>query len=207
MFTSCSRYTIESVSNTYSTKGGFEWGSRIELKNDSTFTYEWQVGLVMGRTSGKWFIDRNKLILNSDFQPQQDTIPNYRLITRRNASTNEIILDLLKPKNKQPLFGAYGLMYYNGDIIDQQTSYNNGRLVFKKQLSDSILIIFPSQNLKEIVLKNINPGYYKIETIEKSIYNHEYEFFTNEIWKIRNKYLIDKTKNKYYYEKRFFKVE
>ena len=34
-----------------------------------------------------------------------------------------------------------------------------------------------------------------------------YEFFTNEIWKIRGDYLIDKTKNDCYYEKRFYKVE
>ena len=127
----------------------------------------------------------------------------YRIIKTENNDFNKLTIDLFWPDSLEPLPGASGLMFYDGDTIDGQISDLEGRMILKKQLADSIKISFIS--LKDIVLTNIDFDYYKIVTIEDN--DNMYEFFTNEIWKIRGDYLIDKTKNDYYYEKRFYKIE
>ncbi len=202
ILTSCSSYTFKSVTGNYQTKGGFEWGSMMDLKEDSNFTYKWRVGLFSGETTGKWLIEGNNLILNSDLQPQLSTLPKYRLIIEANNNADKITFDLLWPDTVEALHGAVGFLFYNGDTIDSQVSDIEGRMVFKKQLLDSIKISFIG--FKEIILTNINSDYYKIVTLWDD--DEMYEFFTNEIWKIRGDYLIDKSVNDYYYEKRFHKI-
>ena len=76
-----------------------------------------------------------------------------------------------------------------------------GVALIQKKNADSIVI--NQVGLKDIILSNINHDYYKIQAIEKE---KLYEFFTNEIWVIRNNHLIDKTKNEYFYEKKIYRV-
>lgn len=200
---SCSTYRFKTVSGHYRTKGGFEWGSCIDLNQDSIFIYKWQSGLIFGKTTGKWKIEGNNLILNSDLQPQLDTLPNYRIIKTEKNNANKITIDLFWTDSLEVLIGASGLMFYNGDTIERQVSDLNGRMIFKKQVADSLKISYIAS--RDILMNDFNYDYYKIVTIAKN--ELMYEFFTNEIWKIRGDYLIDKTKNDCYYEKRFYKVE
>jgi len=200
--TSCSLNNYERMSGKYYTKGGFEWGSSIWIKEDSTFSYKWQLGLIFGQTDGKWDIKMNKLILNSDLQPLMFPKPDFYILNCNNKNLDKITINLLWTDTTGGLIGAYGEMFYGGKRIDEQISDENGLIMFKKQDFDSIRVSFIG--LKNVVLTNFNNDYYKILTTSV---NEMYEYFTDETWKIRGSSLIDKTENKYYYEKKFRKIK
>jgi hypothetical protein len=44
-------------------------GKYLSLQHDNTFIYNWCIGLACGSTSGHWRVEKNNLILNSEFQP------------------------------------------------------------------------------------------------------------------------------------------
>ena len=110
---SCSTYKNNDVSGFYRTKGGFEWGSSIYLNIDSTFSYKWQTGLIIGVTTGRWSIKNDSLILNSDWQPKEDAVPDYYLIDRSKVDSGEIVFELFFPDTTEALPGATGLMFKN----------------------------------------------------------------------------------------------
>jgi hypothetical protein len=201
IFTSCEQVGFNSVSGKYRTKGGFEWGSSIVLNKDSTFTYKEQVGCVFGNITGTWKIEGRNIILNSYLQPEPDTIKDYYIIKSYKDNSNNIIFDLSDGFETIP--GVDGLMFHNGNIIENKYSDINGRLILKNQIADSIKISFVG--LRNVVLKNTFNNYYQIKMIVKDF--GKYAFFTNETWRIRGNNLIDKTKNNLYYERRFYKIE
>ncbi len=202
LLTSCASYKSSSIIGLYATKGGFEWGSSIQIDEDSTFTYVWQVGLLTGETAGKWRLYRNKLILNSYTQPQEDTTPNYFLLEANNTNSDIIRLNLVWFDNAEPLAGAFGVMYRNGDTLNAQISDLNGLMNFQKQTFDSIKISFIG--LRDIIIDDKINDRFTIATVDS--FEDAYEYFTNDIWKICGNYLIDRTRNKYYYEKRLKKI-
>jgi hypothetical protein len=202
LFTSCSVYIFEPVTGTYRTKGGFEWGSSISLREDNTFTYFWQTGLIFGKTTGKWQIKDKYLILNSDLKPKIDSTPDFILLEAKNLHSKEIKINLYWP-DSTALPGAFGIMYKNKDTIYSHTSDIDGQLIFKKQNFDSLKIQFIG--LKDIIiLDNVNDNL-RILTVDSM--EESYEYFNNEKWKIHRDYLIDKTKNTYYYEKKLYKIK
>jgi len=203
LLSSCKTAKFYSVAGNYRTKGGFEWGSRISIKKDSTFIYLWQSSLVFGETKGKWKLNGNKLILNSDLQPQKDIRPNFHIIDKRNTNSSDIVLDLYFPDSTDVLIGAIGLMFHDGDTIKNVISDINGHMRFSKQENDSIKILFIG--LKDILISDSVNDYFKIATVDD--YENMYEYFTNETWKVRGNHLIDNSKNQYYYERRFYKIE
>lgn len=201
ILTSCSVTRFNDVTGLYRTKGGFEWGSSIQLDKDSTFDYKWQSGLNLGQTKGKWTIKGNSLILNSDYQPKFDTTPDFKILEFRNTKSDFILLDLLY-QDSIKLAGALGFLFYHRDTIDGKSSDINGLIKFKKQNYDSLKVYFIG--LRKILIKPTNNDYLKIMAFDNK---RDYEVFTNERWKINNDFLVDRTKNQYYYEKIFYKVK
>ena len=62
------------------------------------------------------------------------------------------------------------------------------------------------QHKSTIYIPTNSPLYDKVEKMVVN-YSNKYEVFTNETWRIRGHYLIDRTKNRDYYEKKFYKIE
>ena len=203
LLTSCTVHDFQTVSGHYRTKGGFEWGSSIILKQDSSFVYNSQVGLIFGQETGKWCVKRNNIILNSDFHPKKDTTPNFYLLDKKINNSSKIEFQLYFP-DSTALIGANGLMFYDKDTIFKNVSDISGLMTFPKHEYDSIKISYII--IKDIVIPNSINDYFKIAAVYFP-FEHMYEYFENEVWQIRGKYLIDKSKNKYYYEKRFYKIE
>jgi hypothetical protein len=190
------------VTGIYRTKGGFEWGSSVSINEDSTFTYIWQTGLIIGKTTGKWQKKDKYLILNSDLQPRIDITPDYFLLEAQNLNSNAIKINLFWP-DSTTLPGAVGIMYKNGDTIYLHTSDLKGQLIFPKQIFDSLKIQFIG--LKDIKIQDNVNDFFRILTVDSM--EDTYEYFNNEKWKILKDCLIDKTKNRYYYEKRLYKIK
>ena len=202
--TSCTAHNFQTVSGHYRTKGGFEWGSSIILKPDSNFVYDWQTGLIYGHETGKWNLEGNKIILDSDFRPKQDTTSNFHLIDKKMTESSNIEFQLYFPDSTQALIGADGLMFYGTDTIFNSFSNVNGIMTFPKQEHDSIKITFIG--FKDIVIPKSKCDYFKIATVDVLLDNM-YEYFDNEVWKIRGKHLIDTSKNEHYYERKFYKIQ
>ncbi|WP_321515492.1 hypothetical protein [Marinifilum fragile] len=203
LLTSCTVYNFRTISGRYRTKGGFEWGSSIILKQDSNFVYNWQIGGLFGKETGKWSLKGNNLILNSDFHRLKDTTPNFYLLDKKINNSSKIELQLYFSDSTE-LIGANGLMFYDTDTIFKSVSDTIGLMTFPKQDYDSIKISFIG--LKDIVIADSTNDYFKIVSVDFPV-DYMFEYFENEVWKIRGKRLIDKTKNEYYYEKRFYKIE
>lgn len=203
LLTSCKSVKFDSVTGNYRTKGGFEWGSHISLNRDSTFIYKWQSGLIYGETIGKWKLEVNNVVLNSDLQPPKDTPTNFNILDKRFTNSSDIVFDLFFPDSTTVLAAATGLMFHNGDTIRNIISDLNGNMRFPKQENDSIKILFIG--LKDILISDSVNDYFKIATID--YLDNMVEYFTNEPWRVRGNHLIDKSKNQYYYEKRFYKLE
>ena len=204
IFASCSTYRSYDVSGFYRTKGGYEWGSSIYLNNDSTFSYKWQTGLIIGETRGRWSIQNDSLILNSDWQPQKDTTPDYYLIDRNIMDSGEMVFELFFPDTTDALPGANGLMFKNNDTIAWALSDLDGKMLFPRQDFDSIRIYYIG--IKGIKIVDKDYDYYKIVAVEDpSVY--VYEYFTDEKWGILRDSLIDNTENEYYYERQLYRVK
>lgn len=59
-------------SEKYKWEAGYGVGAIIEFQPDSTFIYDWQLGLLFDTTKGTWTQKRNKIILNSELQPEKE---------------------------------------------------------------------------------------------------------------------------------------
>lgn len=59
------------VSGTYIGPHVYDTYATIELNDDLTFEYLWHQGLNGGTTIGTWKLAGNKIILNSDMQPEE----------------------------------------------------------------------------------------------------------------------------------------
>ena len=203
LLTSCATINQKTITGYYRTRGGFEMGSSIKLNKDSSFVYNWQGGLVYGETTGKWIIKDKELILNSDLQPENDTTPNYCLLDAAKRNSKKITFDLFFPDSMEVMPAATGIMFEEGVKISNQISNMSGQMSFQKHDFDSIKISFVG--LKDIIITDSINDYFKIAGVEN--FGSGYEFFTNEIWNIRHKSLIDDTFNRYYYERRFHKIK
>jgi hypothetical protein len=204
LITSCTVNNYQTVSGRYRTKGGFEWGSSIILKPDSSFIYDWQIGGLFGYETGDWYIKEDNLMLNSDFRPTKDTTPDFYLLDKQTNNTSDIHIYLYNSNSTDALIGANGLMFFKADTIFESVSDIEGLITFPKYKYDSIKISLVG--LKEIEIPHSSYDYFKIAAVAFPV-DYMYEYFENELWKIRGNHLIDKSKNKYYYEKKFYKIE
>ena len=65
----------------YHRTGSLGFSANIELMSDSTFIYNWHIGLMGGKTIAFWNLYGKKLFLNSERQPEKD---------KRNFSVQEM---------------------------------------------------------------------------------------------------------------------
>jgi hypothetical protein len=202
---SCSRknYTMKDISGRYS-KSDFElyWG--LNLNTDSTFQYNWQGGLMFGKTHGKWRLEKNKIILNSEFQPTKEKQKKSFL---RNASlsgnSNSLYLKILDESLDVIPFASCNISFENKEIIGKTADLDGFcMLEWKKGMTLKItgigyvpiqIVIPDSANYLEFVLVASNDlVFYKYFTDYKVkiLKNCDllFEKYDNKIWRLFHRF-------------------
>lgn len=203
-FLSFSTCKVENITGLYRTKGAVGSQAFIEINNDSTFVYKYHVGVASSETLGKWKKNGEILIFNSDQQPPEDTLPNFRIIKQIKTESDSINIKLHYPDSLMKFNGMYGL-YKNGKLKDSGILWNSDcKLSFPKTDFDSINIS-PFYGYKSITLSsNIKNN---IEIILTEVPNFGYEYFTNKVMKVKKGKIINLSENIYYSAKEFRKVK
>jgi hypothetical protein len=175
----------------------------MELKADSTFVFNWQIGNLSGTTEGTWVFDRETIKLNSEIQPKiQPKKENDRFIVEEiNDSTSQKTVIHVKDENGEPLPYAECAVVSNGKYLSDTTDFN-GNVSFDISKVTFIHIIF---GFEHVQYKNKNKSHNNFVFILKQV-NKTYLYFTNERLQENEGRLSDFTKAKdkwvnNYYEK------
>ena len=190
LLVSCNTFKYNNIACQYQTKGGFESYSSMRLYKDSTFTYEFQAGLLMGKTTGKWLLNVNKIILNSNKQPDKDSILVKESFVENQSSIEISVMN----KYEEPLGAA--VIILNNDSVNCFVCDDEGNLKIPEILKiDSLQIHY----LGEIYnYKTKSDDYNKLDiNVTFDAKYQSYRFFTNEIWQIRGGNLIDNMNYEY----------
>jgi hypothetical protein len=177
---------IYDISGKYRWDGFFELGKYLELKKDSTFTLNWQVGLLFGQTNGIWRVEGNKLILNSEIQPRKDTLGYLLNKTLSNLQSDSIVINFQdQDLNQLPLVDCQitcdGVTY-------NATSDFRGNVVINK--SEQIKIQAAFVGMRTIVYQNTDKSY-NIYTFTMLPEKDDYEYLTNKELVIKADKLFD----------------
>ncbi len=208
IFSACK---VENIHGLYKTKGGFEWGSSIQINSDSTFTYKWHVSMDHGLTAGKWRINKNLLILNSEKQPKLDTISDFEVKNQFETKSDSIKIKVFLSDSTFITSNAFCLLYKDGKEKLRVVKAINGNISFLKQDFDSLRIlgsnyrdISSSKGYKDALLNLKTKN--NLEIILSIAPDWGYEYFTNKPMKIKNGKLISMVDN-VYYKGRIFRKE
>jgi hypothetical protein len=170
-------------------------GSSISIDKDSTFEYNWVMGLNSGMTEGNWKLFKNNLILNSNEQPEVEVIKKINLL----SDSTYICID-----SSSVLQNSYDLDFTSVKIVKKDKSSerlkldSNYRFVFFTKNVDSVYIysIFKTPIRLAVNELNYNHYCYKMKP-DKS----RYRYFTNDIWKYKNNRLYNTSIRKSRYNK------
>jgi hypothetical protein len=181
---SCNNYTYKSIAGEYQAKGGFESHTSINFFIDSTFIYDYQAGLLMGKSEGTWLLYGNKIILNSNKQPDKDSI----IVIEKFVEGQKNIEISVADKNNVPIAAA--VIILNNDTMNIKICDNDGKVKIEEDTKiDNLQIMYFGENYHYITNN---------EVFNKLIINvtfdpkyQTYRFFTNETWEIRNRNLED----------------
>ena len=188
LLNSCLSSNSSQIIGTYRTKGGIEWGAKMKLNNDSSFSFITQGGLLFYETTGKWKVKNRYIIFNSDLQPNE--FKPHEILECVQTQNNYIAINLVRDDSSSyPGLSVAG--YFNGKFSEGKISDNRGRIQLNNLLIDSIVIA--GVGIPKIELNVHECNYFKIAP--GSAPPHGYEFFTNEKWKIKAGKLIDLENN------------
>lgn len=187
--------TDDDVIGIYTWQSIYGVGSSISINKDSTFKYNWVMGLNSGMTEGNWEMIKNKLILNSDEQLEEEVIKKF------NTLSDSTYISI---NSSATLLNSYDLELTSAKIINKDKTSDrisldsNYKFVFFTKSVDSVYIysIFKTPIQLAVDDLNYNNYYYKMKP-DKS----RYRYFTNEIWKYKNNRLYNSTIKKSRYNK------
>lgn len=186
----------------YNRTGSLGFSARIELKPDSSFVYNWSIGLMGGITKGYWHLNNKNLILNSELQP--NIHKTDFLLEEMNKTSSQKITIQVKTKSGESLPFATCTGYLNEQIFEGSTDMD-GKISFDIESIERIEISFVGFKLVSFMNldKSINDFVFVLE--EESDY---YEYFTNEKWRVKKGRLYDYKIKKDRWTKNYFeKVE
>lgn len=177
----------------------FELNSYIELFDDYTFEYQWQTGLLFGKTDGLWRLEGNKVVLNSNKQPLIEGTKKYEIVKTEREVSDSIIIKIIDPNN-EPIPFSNIVLKLNSKVVTAMTSNMEGIVVFDKQKADEITIsaLFFAQISYNL---DTNVSYYEFKIIEHDKY---YRYFTNKVWKYKNERLYDPSERGHKYMKNYY---
>jgi len=159
----------------------FEINKYLELFDDSTFEYSWQMGLLDGKTTGTWSIDGQKIILNSDKQPLAKGAKKYEIRRIEREPSDSLIVRVFD-SNNQPMQFAHIILKLDSKIVTGGALNIDGNIVIAKQKVDEILI---STMFLEPISHPLDSTVSFIEFELYGVPNKYYQYFTNEVLKYR----------------------
>ena len=122
--------------------------TELELKRDSTFNYYWyRLGFVShsSQTYGKWKINGNKIILNSDLNDTLAKKHMYNFQESIQEKKDSITFEFIDIKNK-PVESIICYLKKGRDTIDRGSTNNLGLFNFEKNDADSLITLHPYFN-------------------------------------------------------------
>ncbi len=173
-------------------------GSSIELKENQTFEYNWQTGLIGGTTCGTWKREGNKISLKSEFQPSQKGT-DYEIIKSENHNLDTLKIKVFSSDNEILSFASCVLQLDKKTIAYTSTDLQ-GIATLPKVTADSLIISFIGYKTIQHPL-NKNMTYYELKMKESDEY---YEYVTNEIWIYKNDRLYDLSIKKDKFKKNYY---
>lgn len=195
---SCKTLSFYDAAGTYRYDLGFEKGTIVQLKEDSTFYYRSQAGLMFWTASGKWQLKQDEIILDSFGQKDVRirSFVNYQALIDTTATR----IIAYENESKDPI--SFSI-----------TPYSNGHPQPTLQSTKNEFSL--SQNFDSLKLNTL--AFYPL-TIKKSKYN-SYEIifvfneiennsinFKNVVWKLNGNQLIDDTRINYLKKIKYRKI-
>ena len=173
--------TTSEIVGSYHVGDYFELNKYIDLFDDSSFEYRWQMGLLYGKTTGMWKLEGKRIILNSDKQPLEKGAKKYEISSIEREPSDSLrvgVFDL----NNQPISFAHIILKLDSKIVTGKVLNIEGTAVIAKQKVDEILI---SAMFLEPISHSLDST---VSFIEFKLYEYPdkyYQFFTNEVWKYK----------------------
>jgi hypothetical protein len=205
IFVSCSsnkNLTNEQVIGKYQRNGNYGLEYTIELKEDQTFEYNWQMGLISGTTFGTWKKEETKIIFNSERQPSEKGIEDYEIIMTEKKNYDSLSIKVVGPNNEPLHFATCALKVDTTTLIGTPTDIEGETKLPKLESADSLTISFIGY---ETIRHKLDSSISRYEFKMKE--GSYYKYFTNETWTYKNGRLYNPSikKNEYvkknYYEK------
>ncbi len=196
---SCKTLLFNDAVGTYAYDIGFERGTIFQLKEDSTFKYRSQEGLIFWTASGKWRLKKDEIILNSFDQKDIKirSFVNYKAL----IDTTVTRLIAYENETKDPINFSV-TPYYNGNPKPKIQSSNNELTLSEDfdSLKLNALTFYP------ITIKKSKYNAYEIMFVFNAIENNSITF-KNAIWKLKGNRLVDDAKINYSRKISFRKIE
>lgn len=158
-------------------------GSAIKLHPDGTFLYRWANCLERGETKGNWQIKKKRLILHSERQPTPPKYPPLAVLEKSAIPQDSITLKIVLP-GMEPVKGAYIL------LREQETD----SIFFAKKVDENGMVNIPKIYSIDIGIHGVMGQSYTFTsaqepytdyTIQVSLPEPYYRYFTHEKWKYR----------------------
>ncbi len=180
--------TTKEVAGRYNWGGIYGVSSTMLLKEDSTFTFNWQAGLMWGETVGSWNIKRNKITLHSNQQPRNNTGIREPIMTKSTPS-DHIEIEVIDQDSISLVLVGVALKRGNDKLWVGKADFN-GKVVLPNIQADSIYITFPGFENITYPIKDTAISYYKFQMEMDDL---GFRYFTQEKWKYRPNRLYDPT--------------
>jgi hypothetical protein len=194
---SCQTSNFDGLVGKYSIDCFGIFGSKIELKKDSSFNFLWYQGLLEGETIGTWDVSRNKLILNSN-----DNDLCRGLIHLNNNGDNLDFITIKLFSNVENFRGVGELRLVMEGKESVIKVVNDDEIFIKGSRIDTLETKFIGFTPLKAVDIESN------EVIIHSCKEEPYVSFENESWKIRKNGFIDPKIKKEKCDKKYYtKIE
>jgi len=206
IFSSCLniKVTFFNILGEYRYQGFYGIGAHIELKEDSTFIYNWRQGLLAGTTEGGWKLKNKVLILNSHEQPPLLKEKDFEIIKNSPNSKNNYTIKVTDVDNYE-LICATCILLKDTTILERGIGDINGICTLNvNNQAEFIKIRYLSFKNAEIPISELNTNSITVKLKEEKPF---FEYFTNRKWTIKKDRIyspkIKKRKwiKKPYYEK------
>lgn len=192
----------KNITGKYTLHKFFEIGSTLELNEDSSFIYDWQLGLMNGITTGYWSIKGRKLVLNSVLQPNDKEI---ELVKFEKRNSDSILIKIVDIQNEGIPFVVCFLKKDTSYVSIRKTDYDGYVTLPRINDVDSLMFKFVEKDKKINFKLDFSNSYFEFKTRENMRY---YEYFTNKVLIIKNDKLYDRDirKSKYVYNNHYKKT-
>ncbi|MFD0963573.1 hypothetical protein [Pseudofulvibacter geojedonensis] len=165
-------------------------GSNLNLTNNGVFEYRWQEGLINGKTIGKFVVLGDNIVLNSDYQPDDDEFKdNFKLLKKELNQLDSIKVRIVDNK-KQAFEGAMCMLKRKDSVVFFKETDFKGEVLLPKIKVDSLCAYYLAHDYVSISMDNFNYDDISIELEEKNPQFEFYHFFSNKKLKFKNNKLI-----------------